>query len=70
MPVMDGLEATRTIRALDRADAKTVPILAMTADAFAEDREKCFAAGMNAHIAKPIDPQKFYQTLRDFIASP
>ena len=54
MPVMDGLTATRAIRNLDRPDAKTIPIIAMTANAFAEDAEKCISAGMNAHIAKPI----------------
>ena len=54
MPVMDGLAATEKIRALERPDAKTVPIIAMTANAFAEDAEKCLAAGMNAHLAKPI----------------
>ena len=56
MPVMNGYEATRAIRRLDRPDAKTVPILAMTADAFADDVQKCLDAGMNGHIAKPIDP--------------
>ena len=63
MPVMDGLEAAREIRNLSRPDAKTVPIIAMTADAFADDVQKCLAAGMNAHVAKPIDPEQFYQTL-------
>jgi len=63
MPVMDGLEATKTIRKLDRADARTVPILAMTADAFAEDIQRCLEAGMNGHIAKPIEPRELYQTL-------
>ena len=58
MPVMDGLTATKAIRDLDRPDAKTVPILAMTANAFAEDAEKCLAAGMNAHLAKPLDIDK------------
>ena len=55
MPVMNGLDATKTIRDLDRADAKTVPIIAMTANAFAEDVARCKEAGMNEHIAKPID---------------
>lgn len=55
MPVMDGLTATRMIRALNRPDAKTIPIIAMTANAFAEDAEKCFAAGMNEHLAKPLE---------------
>ncbi len=55
MPVMDGLEATRQIRALDRPDAQTVPIIAMTANAFAEDRQACLEAGMDDHIGKPID---------------
>lgn len=58
MPVMDGLTATRTIRALDRPDAKTVPILAMTAKAFDEDAQKCIEAGMNAHTAKPLEIKK------------
>lgn len=55
MPIMDGYQATRTIRSLDRADAQTVPIIAMTANAFAEDVSAALEAGMNAHIAKPID---------------
>lgn len=54
MPVMDGLTATRTIRETDRADAKTIPIIAMTANAFKEDAQKCLDAGMNGHLAKPI----------------
>ena len=58
MPVMDGLTATRAIRALDHPDADTVPIIAMTANAFAEDAKKCIDAGMNAHIAKPLDLKK------------
>ena len=52
MPNMDGLDATRAIRALDRADAKVIPIIAMTANAFEEDARKCMEAGMNAHLPK------------------
>ena len=55
MPHMNGFEAARAIRAMDREDAGEIPIIAMTADAFADDAEKCYAAGMNAHLAKPID---------------
>ena len=54
MPVMDGCEATRRIRAMDRPDAKTVQIVAMTANAFAEDVVKCKEAGMDAHLPKPF----------------
>lgn len=55
MPNGDGLTAARIIRALDRPDAETVPILALTANAFAEDARKCLDAGMNAHLAKPLN---------------
>ena len=55
MPEMDGYQATRAIRAMDRPDAKTVPIIAMTADAFSEDIRLCLESGMNAHVAKPMD---------------
>lgn len=58
MPVMDGLTADRTIRTLSRPDAGTIPIIAMTANVFAEDVKKCKAAGMNEHIAKPLDEDK------------
>ena len=58
MPVMDGYTATRKIRLLERSDAKTIPIIAMTANAFQEDAEKCIAVGMNAHLAKPLDIEK------------
>ncbi|MBR0283689.1 MAG: response regulator, partial [Selenomonadaceae bacterium] len=51
----NGFEAARAIRSMDREDADEIPIIAMTADAFADDAEKCYAAGMNAHLAKPID---------------
>ncbi|NCB34070.1 MAG: response regulator, partial [Erysipelotrichia bacterium] len=63
MPVMDGLTASKTIRALDRKDAKSVPIIAMTANAFDEDVQKSRAVGMNEHLLKPIDPRQLYQTL-------
>ena len=65
MPHMDGLDATREIRQLDRTDAKKVPIIAMTADAFLEDVKKSFAAGMNEHITKPLDPEVLYEVLHD-----
>lgn len=65
MPIMDGLEATRQIRALERPDAKTIPILAMTANAFAEDIQACREVGMDAHIAKPIDIKMMYKTIFD-----
>ena len=63
MPVMDGHEATRTIRALDRRDAGEIPILAMTANAFSEDVEKSLASGMNGHISKPIDLQEVFEKI-------
>jgi CheY-like chemotaxis protein len=63
MPLLDGYEATKAIRALLRHDAQVVPIIAMTADAFAEDVQKAFCAGMNAHIAKPVDPDQLYTKL-------
>jgi len=63
MPEMSGLEASRAIRQLKRGDAKTVPIIAMTANAYAEDIKKSKAAGMNAHLAKPINPQQLYGEL-------
>lgn len=66
MPVLDGHAATRAIRALDRPDAKTVPILAMTANAFAEDRQKALAAGMTEHLTKPLDPDSVYRMLVKF----
>ena len=65
MPVMDGLTATKTIRSLERQDAKTIPIIAMTANAFREDAEKCMEAGMNAHLAKPLDDEKIKQTISE-----
>lgn len=67
MPEMDGLQATHNIRRWRKADAESIPIIAMTANAFDEDIQKSKAAGMNAHLAKPIDPKHMYQTLFDFI---
>lgn len=67
MPLMDGLTAANNIRHLSNLDAATIPIIAMTANAFDEDIEKSKAAGMNAHLAKPIEPERLYQTLYDFI---
>jgi signal transduction histidine kinase/DNA-binding response OmpR family regulator len=67
MPEMDGLEATQAIRALPRPDAKTVPIIAMTANAFDEDVQRSLQAGMNAHLSKPVEPDHLYQTLEELI---
>jgi len=67
MPVLDGIEAARQIRALDRADVKELPIIAMTANAGDEDRRQTKEAGMNEHLAKPIDPKLLYTTLQKFI---
>ena len=63
MPEMDGLSAASRIRALDRPDARAVPILAMTADAFGADVQRALAAGMNDHLAKPIEPAQLYRAL-------
>ena len=63
MPVMDGLTAAKTIRAAAHADAKTIPIIAMTANAFQEDQEQCYKAGMNAHLAKPLNMEKVIRTI-------
>ena len=67
MPVMDGCEATRTIRAMERADAKRIPIIAMTANAFTEDRIKTRESGMNAHLAKPLDAKTVTETIHAFL---
>ncbi len=67
MPVMDGLTATREIRALEREDAGTIPIIAMTANAYDEDRRKCMEAGMDAHMSKPIDGEVLRKMLVQYI---
>ena len=67
MPVMDGYEATRTIRALPRQDVKTLPIIAMTANAMEEDKENALKNGMNAHVAKPIDIDLFLKILGKYL---
>ena len=63
MPVMNGYEATRAIRSLEREDAKTIPIIAMTANAFAEDVKDAMDAGMDAHVAKPVDMELLKKTV-------
>ncbi len=67
MPVMDGLEATEAIRRLERPDAKKIPIIALTANAFDEDVQRSLQAGMNAHLSKPVEPDHLYQTLGELI---
>lgn len=67
MPEMDGLHATKAIRAMERPDAKTIPIISMSADAFDQDVQQSIAAGMNAHVSKPVDPKLLYETLERFI---
>jgi CheY-like chemotaxis protein len=67
MPEMDGYEATRRIRASSAAEAKTIPIIAMTANVFKEDIERCFAAGMNDHLGKPVDIEKLMTHLKKYL---
>lgn len=67
MPEMDGLEATRRIRSMDRSDAKTVPIIALTANAFDEDVQRSMQAGLNAHLSKPVEPDALFETLEALI---
>ena len=69
MPVMDGLEAARRIRASGREDAESIPIIALTANAYDSDRQQSLAAGMNEHLAKPADADMMYATLRKFMHS-
>ena len=67
MPVMNGYEATKMIRSMDREDAKVIPIIAMTANAFEEDKRAAIAVGMNGHIAKPIQVDKLLSILAEII---
>ena len=67
MPEMDGLEATKVIRALEREDAKKIPIIALTANAFEEDVRKSLQAGLNAHLSKPVEPEALFETLEKLI---
>jgi len=67
MPVMDGIEATRTIRALEDPRLSRLPIIAMTADAFEEDRQKALSAGMDGHLGKPVDTAKLFATLQSIL---
>ena len=67
MPEMDGLEATRTIRGMDREDAKEIPIIALTANAFDEDVQRSLQAGLNAHLSKPVQPEALFETLESLI---
>ena len=67
MPVMDGLEATRRIRGLDRPDARVTPIVAMTANAFVEDVQRSRDAGMDEHLSKPLDMDQVFACLNRFL---
>lgn len=67
MPIMDGIEATKQIRLLDRKDAKDIPIIALSANAFDEDKENSLKAGMNDHLSKPINTEELYSTILNFI---
>ena len=69
MPEMDGLEATKAIRAMDRTDAGTIPIIALTANAFDEDVQRSMQAGLNAHLSKPVEPEILFSTLEKLICS-
>ena len=66
---MDGLEATKVIRSMDRSDAQTIPIIALTANAFDEDVQRSMQAGLNAHLSKPVGPDQLFATLESLITS-
>ncbi|MBR6268540.1 MAG: response regulator, partial [Selenomonadaceae bacterium] len=67
MPVMDGLESTRQIRSASHPDAKSIPIIALTANAFEEDVQRSMQTGINAHLSKPINPEDIFTTLAELI---
>ena len=67
MPIMDGYEAAKMIRSLDREDAKTIPIIAMTANAFTEDRIRAKEAGMDEHVAKPVDVELLIKVIHKLV---
>ena len=67
MPEMDGLEATRRIRTMDRPDAKKIPVIALTANAFDEDVQRSMQAGLNAHLSKPVEPDILFETLEELL---
>ena len=67
MPVMDGLEATRAIRAMEREDCRAIPIIAMSANAFDDDLKKSVACGMNGHLSKPVEVERLYQVLHQVL---
>jgi CheY-like chemotaxis protein len=67
MPEMDGLQATREIRASARADSKNIPIIALTANAFDEDVQRSMQAGLNAHLSKPVEPDVLFKTMEDLL---
>ncbi|MBO7711120.1 MAG: response regulator [Lachnospiraceae bacterium] len=67
MPVMDGLEAAKAIRDMDRPDAEAIPIIALTANAFDEDVQRSMQAGLNAHLSKPVEPEVLFETLKGLI---
>lgn len=69
MPVMDGLEAAKAIRSIDSDKARNIPIIALTANAYEEDVQKCLEAGMNAHIAKPLEPERMYRVMAKYLRS-
>ncbi len=67
MPVMDGLEATKIIRNSGRGDAESIPIIALTANAFDDDVNRSLQAGLNAHLSKPVEPESLYETIEKYL---